>query len=232
MVSGIEFDCGGRPLVFSASRAAFCPGERILFVADVHLGKATSFRSLGVPVPSGTTAATLQRLDDVIDAFNPQTLVVLGDLLHGPAVQGTSVIDALRDWRHKRQRIDVILVRGNHDLRAGDPPAECGVTLVDEGAVLGGWRLFHAPPEPNDAYEPQPFGLAGHVHPCFRLTGRADSVRLPAFWLRADHAILPAFGEFTGGWQPPRLPGDRVVISDGELLREIPAKVVSELVRT
>lgn len=252
MSSYLEVECAGGALVLSAARAAYCPAERALFVADVHLGKATSFRALGVPVPGGTTAVTLRRLDDVLAAFRPRTLVMLGDLLHGPAVHGTEVVSALRDWRASHHDIEVTLIRGNHDRRAGDPPPDCGVTLADEGLALGNWRLLHAPPDENSDSGPRPmsgtlpafasgaadssggpgdFGLAGHVHPCFRLSGRVDSVRLPAFWLRADHAILPAFGEFTGGWQPRRLRDDRVIITDGEQLREIPPRVEREKVR-
>lgn len=243
MAANLEIDCAGGALVLSAARAAYCPAEKALFVADVHLGKALSFRALGVPVPAGTTAATLQRLDAVIADFRPRTLVILGDLLHAPAVQATPVVTALRDWRREHMELEVMLIRGNHDRRAGDPPPECGVQLADEGLMLGRWRLLHEPPDSTDSPSPRGsndradetttreadagFGLAGHVHPCFRLSGRVDSVRLPAFWLRADHAILPAFGEFTGGWQPHQREHDRVVITDGERLQPIPPFVAS-----
>ncbi len=45
----------GEDLVLLAERAVFWPAKKALFVADFHLGKAASFRSAGIPLPSGTT---------------------------------------------------------------------------------------------------------------------------------------------------------------------------------
>jgi metallophosphoesterase superfamily enzyme len=39
---------GGRPLVLLAERAVWLEPERTLLVADLHIGKATTFRALGV----------------------------------------------------------------------------------------------------------------------------------------------------------------------------------------
>ena len=43
--------------------------------------------------------------------------------------------------------------------------------------------------------------LGGHLHPACRIHGRGrDSLRLPCFVSDGRQVILPAFGEFTGGW--------------------------------
>jgi uncharacterized protein len=213
----------GQELVLLADRAAYCPHNRSLFVADVHLGKASSFRSLGVPVPGGTTDTGLARLTRLIERWQPQTVYVLGDLLHGPAVQHSAVIDKLAAWRKRMPQIELVLVRGNHDLRAGDPPPRCGIRVADDGLRVAPWVLCHEPRDDAAGYV-----LAGHVHPAYRLRGRSDSVRLPAFWLRPQHAILPAFGEFTGAMSLRPKFGDRIVVSDGERVYRIPdaARVV------
>ena len=57
---------GGHALWLLPQRAAFLPEFGVLLVADVHLGKAVSFRRLGVPVPAGTTAETLSLLDQCL----------------------------------------------------------------------------------------------------------------------------------------------------------------------
>ena len=68
------------------------------------------------------------------------------------------------------------------------------------------------------------FVIAGHLHPAVRLSGRGDdSLRLPCFWWRERLAILPAFGEFTGGATIAREAGDRVVAVAERRLYEIPA---------
>ena len=204
-------------LVLLGDRAAYCPHSRSLFVADVHLGKARSFRSLGVPVPGGTTDTGLARLTRLIERWQPRAVYVLGDLLHGPAVQHSAVIDKLAAWRKCLPQIELVLVRGNHDKRAGDPPPRCGIRIAEDGLRAGPWVLCHEPRDDAAGYV-----LAGHLHPAYRLRGRYDSVRLPAFWLRPRHAVLPAFGEFTGAMSLRLQAGDRIVVSDGERVYRIP----------
>ena len=44
----LHVEVGGASLVLLAERAAYLPAQRALLVADVHVGKAASFRGLGV----------------------------------------------------------------------------------------------------------------------------------------------------------------------------------------
>ncbi|MFG5408224.1 hypothetical protein ABXN37_09015 [Piscinibacter sakaiensis] len=53
--------------------------------------------------------------------------------------------------------------------------------------------------------------LAGHLHPCVHLSGRArDRLRLPCFHFAQGVGVLPAFGAFTGMHPVRRTPGDQV----------------------
>jgi DNA ligase-associated metallophosphoesterase len=208
---------GGEPLALLPQRAAWHQGTGTLLVADVHLGKGASFRALGVPVPAGSTEATLARLAALVDGTGARRLVVLGDLLHGPAARRGDTAEALQRWRDARPGLECVLVRGNHDGRAGDPPARCRFAAVDGPLALGGLRVCHEPAELDDGY-----ALGGHLHPAWRLRGRADSLRLPCFWLRPRWGVLPAFGEFTGGWTIEPGAGDRVYLTDGQALFAAP----------
>ena len=49
-------------LILSRYKVVFSPEHQAMFVADIHLGKAATFRSLGVPVPAGTTQENLAKL--------------------------------------------------------------------------------------------------------------------------------------------------------------------------
>ena len=205
-------------------RAVWLPQRRALLVADVHLGKAASFRALGVPVPGGTTAATLARLDTLVRSLAPDLLVVLGDLLHGPAAQQAGAVRALARWRATHARVDMVLVRGNHDDRAGDPPPECGIRALDAPWPIGPLSLCHAP---DDRVASRPSGasphvLCGHLHPVVRLRGRGDALRLPCFWLRPGCTVLPAFGDFTGGAPVVAERHDVLVLTDGTRLYRLP----------
>lgn len=187
----VSVDVGGETLVLCPERAAFVPRHGALLVADVHLGKAVSFRRLGVPVPSGTTGDTLRRLSALVERGGVRRVVFLGDLLH--SAHAAPTLDALARWRDRHAGLPLTLVRGNHDHRAGDPPAALDIEVVDEPLRLGGFALCHHPQARPGAYV-----LAGHEHPCVLVGRGVDRLRLPCFRLGTRVGVLPAFGEFTG----------------------------------
>ena len=223
-LSGLDHELVGESVRFLADRALWWPRERTLFVADVHLGKAESFRALGVPVPSGPTRATLARLSSLVSACAATHLVVLGDLLHARAAQTEAVMTPFRDWRQAHKDVQITLVRGNHDDRAGDPPADLRIDVVNAPHGLGPFVLCH---DDQDGREPglaSPLSghrLEGHLHPAVRLSARAGrGVRLPCFCVSPQRTLLPAFGDFTGTALISPAPGESIwAIAGGQVLR-------------
>ena len=204
----------GRPLTLLPEKAAFLAGSRTLVVADAHIGKAVSFRALGVPVPRGTTSETLEVLSALIATWRARRVVFLGDFLHSARAHAPATLGALARWRREHAALELVLVRGNHDERAGDPPSYLGMRIVDEPFALDGFALCHHPRPRRGAYV-----LAGHLHPCVSIGGRAfDHLRLPCFWLGDDVGVLPAFGAFTGMHPIAAGASDRVFpIADGSV---------------
>jgi DNA ligase-associated metallophosphoesterase len=184
----------GRALTLLPEKAAFLAASRTLLVADAHIGKAVTFRALGVPVPRGTTSETLAVLAALVARWRARRIVFLGDFLHSAQAHAPATLGAVARWRRVHASLELVLVRGNHDSRAGDPPPYLGMRVVDEPFALDGFALCHHPRPLRGAYV-----LAGHLHPCLSLGGRAfDHLRLPCFWLGDDVGVLPAFGAFTG----------------------------------
>jgi DNA ligase-associated metallophosphoesterase len=211
-------ELAGRALRLLPQKAAYLPGAHTLLVADLHLGKAASFRRLGVPVPEAATASSLERLAALAAATGARRIVLLGDLLHSAHAQGPDTIGALQRWREAHAALDLVLVRGNHDHHAGDPPAPLDIAVLDEPFVVDGIALCHHPMPRAEGYV-----IAGHLHPCALVGGRArDRLRLPCFWFGAAVGVLPAFGSFTGMHPIRPAPGDRVFVSDGEQVRPLP----------
>lgn len=218
-VRHLEFDFGGTAWQALPQRAAFWPQRRWLVVADVHVGKAATFRARGVPVPEGTTRANLARLSALIGQVQPHRVVFLGDLLHAREAQGGETARQLARWRAGHRQVPMTLVEGNHDRHAGRLAPELEIDVVGEPWHVHGIAFCHHPQRLDGAAV-----IAGHLHPCVRLLGAAnDALRLPCFWQRADLLTLPAFGEFTGGALIEREPGDRVLAVTDERLVEIPA---------
>lgn len=216
----------GEDALLHPSGTLYLSGHDTLLVADAHFGKAVSFRKLGVPVPAGTTGGTLDKLDAAIRDSGAKRVVFLGDFLHSVRSHAAGTLGVLHEWRERNAHLALTLVRGNHDDRAGDPPASLGFTVVDEPLRMGPFALCHHPRPVTDAYV-----LAGHWHPCISVAGRAfERLRLPCFWLGDDSGqlprqavgILPAFGNFTGMHRIEPRAGDRIFPIAGEAVRALP----------
>ncbi len=184
----------GETVELLAERALHWPRANTLFVADVHLGKAAAFRAGGVPMPRGATAGDLARLAALVQRTRATRLVVLGDLLHAASGCVAALDAAFRRWRDAHPALEVVLVRGNHDARAGDPPRAWDVDVVAEPHPLAPFLLCHVPQAPRTGY-----ALCGHLHPGVRIAGNTyESARLPCFVVGRRRALLPAFGRLTG----------------------------------
>lgn len=215
---GIDLDAHGEVIRLLPERAAWVPRQRLLLVADLHLGKAVSFRRQGVPVPRGTTASNLQRLSALVERHDARSVVFLGDFLHSAQARAPATLAAIAQWRAARPRLVLTLVRGNHDRHAGDPPSEFKLACVDEPYRLPDSKLVlaHHPQRVEGA-----FVVAGHVHPGFVVAGGFERLRLPCFHVHDDGLVLPAFGAFTGTFAVGRRPGDRIVAVAGDRLVEV-----------
>jgi uncharacterized protein len=218
--SPVTVDAGGETLTLLPEKAAWLAAHRTLLVADLHIGKAVSFRRQGVPVPRGTTAETLERIGQLVQRLQARRVIVLGDFLHSAQSHAAGTMAALERWREAHAALELTLVRGNHDQRAGDPPDSLRIEVVDEPLRLGGLALCHHPRPQEGAYV-----LAGHLHPCVNLSGRAhDALRLPCFHFSPYIGVLPAFGAFTG-MHPLRVEaGDRVFAVADDRVLPLPAR--------
>lgn len=204
-------------LVLLPERAVYWEERRTLLVADPHWGKAATFRAGGIPVPGGTTAEGLRRLTRAVTHTRPERVIFLGDFLHARAGRARATLEALAAWRALHRWLELLLIRGNHDREAGDPPDDLGIACVDGPLRQGPFLLAHHPLPRPGAY-----GIAGHVHPVVRLTGPArERQRLPCFWFAPEGAILPAFGEFTGGGEVSPAREDRVFVVAEEAVIEV-----------
>jgi DNA ligase-associated metallophosphoesterase len=148
----------------------------------------------------------------LITTWRARRVVFLGDFLIRRARTRRRRSARWRAGGARHAALELVLVRGNHDDRAGDPPPYLGMRVVDEPFELDGFALCHHPRPRRGAYV-----LAGHLHPCVSLAGRGfDHLRLPCFWLGDDVGVLPAFGAFTGMHPIRAGVGERVfAVADG-----------------
>ncbi|MBS3785253.1 MAG: ligase-associated DNA damage response endonuclease PdeM [Gammaproteobacteria bacterium] len=193
-MSAFTLELAGHRLTLLPQRGLWWSAQKTLILADLHLGKAAILRRAGIPVPEGSDALTLQRIDQLIEQLSPHRLLLLGDVIHGSIKTHSELIMALSTWRSTHAGLLIEAIVGNHDRHH---------TVLD--AVID-WRapqtreegliFCHEPPtETLNA----PW-LGGHWHPMARIRAGIDTLRLPIFSLEPTQGlVLPAFGEFTGG---------------------------------
>jgi uncharacterized protein len=129
--------------------------------------------------------------------------------------RAAQTLASLAAWRAAHPALDVLLVRGNHDRHAGDPPPELRIRAVDEPLTAAPFVLAHHPRR-----SPAGYVLAGHLHPAVKLRGigRQREV-LPCFHFGPEVGVLPSFGDFTGAARIVPAEGDRVfVVAGAEVL--------------
>jgi DNA ligase-associated metallophosphoesterase len=214
----------GENIILHCERALFWPRAGLLAIADLHLGKSQAFRRAGIGLPRGGTSHDLARLDRLIAQFAPRTLLVLGDVLHGALDLESAWLARWLAWRAAHPQLQVQAVLGNHD-RALDAAA-LQIQALGTDLLLPPFRFAHQPAHDDDAYR-----IAGHVHPVLRLRDTGLSARVPVFWLGATHAVLPAFTQFSGGYEIEPQAGDRLWACGEDTLAALPAAAFVASVR-
>jgi DNA ligase-associated metallophosphoesterase len=219
-MKSIRLNVQRKHLLLTAERAVFWQQQKILLIADPHFGKAASFRSAGIGIPSGTTRDDLNRLAALIVKYEPRKLIVLGDLIHSASSKSREVMHQFKKWRAAFSDIEMILIQGNHDRDAGNPPTEFKFDRIEKKIHIGSALLSHKPVVHAGCYT-----IAGHVHPAVRLKGIAGHIEIfPCFYFSPQFAILPAFGSFTGYHMIKPSAEDRIyIVAGNEIIKALPA---------
>lgn len=215
-MSDLEINLAGQALWLLPERAIFWKSRETLLIADTHWGKAATLRAASIPVPGGTTADDLARFTRVIERTGASRVVILGDAIHARQGRADKTLAALASWRSRHPDLDILVIRGNHDRGAGDPPPELKISCVDAPQIEPPFVFRHFPAESADGYT-----LAGHMHPAVKLygTGR-QRVTLPCFYFTQRVGILPAFGALTGQAIVKPGPGDRIfAVAEDEMVQ-------------
>jgi DNA ligase-associated metallophosphoesterase len=205
----------GETVHLLAQRALFWPAEKTLFIADPHFGKSATFRSFGIAAPD-ETEEDLKRLDTLMSQLEPRRVVILGDSLHARAGKSNSMLSTIYEWQ-RRRAVEMLLVRGNHDRAAGDPPSDWAIECVGEGWRAGPFVRCH---EPCDRAEDHVF--AGHIHPGFSLRERTGGgLRAPCFVVTKQVTLFPAFGSFTGLSSVAAEPNQQIFAMNGNTILKV-----------
>lgn len=188
-------------------KAMYWQEKKILIIADLHLGKAGHFRKSGIPIPAMIHQDDLSELNNLINHFKSEQVLILGDLFHSIYNKEWEDFD---HFLHDRPNISFVLVKGNHDILPAEAYEISNLDVVEDMLIIAPFCFSHKPAftipslkneafiAGNKDYQPY-YNLCGHVHPGISIQGNlGQKFRMPCFYFSSQGGILPAFGKFTG----------------------------------
>ena len=180
--------------VLTAGRSIFWENEQALILSDLHIGKSGHFRKSGIAIPQSILLEDMQRLLDQVQNFKPSRIIVVGDLFHSHA---NRELDLFMRWRDQFSQVPFQLVMGNHDILQADWYQQAGIDLFREPLLIKQFAFIH---DISDLKEDdEQYYFSGHIHPGYHLNGSGrQHLQLPCYYFGKKHAVLPAFGKFTG----------------------------------
>jgi putative SbcD/Mre11-related phosphoesterase len=175
---GIEIFPGG---------AAFIREERVLVVADMHLGCEASLEYQGMSIPRVQTRKIGEYMKQVISTLEPSRVVVAGDLKHNFSRNlNQEWQDVYSFVRTLCDAVPLEVVKGNHDNYLGMILREYGTPLRKE-THFGNVRVLHG----HEGSLGDDVTIMGHIHPSIRLRDEVGgSVKDRCFLFEPEMRVL------------------------------------------
>jgi uncharacterized protein len=186
--------------------AVYLPTEQALIISDLQLGHEQQLRDLGSNILFEQGLQMIGLLETLIDQTKAKTLIINGDLKHEfgriTPQERRDIIKLLTTFKEK---IEIIVVRGNHDTLTEILTKEVGVQMVNEW-YSGGFYAVHGhelPKETNKHFKECHTIVIGHVHPAIRLDDGVRNERYKCFLVGKYKGkrliVLPSFSTIVEG---------------------------------
>jgi len=179
-------------------KALWIAKEKILIIADLHLGYEEALVSDGILIPKGGMFSEMKKEILELLELKPNLVVIDGDLKHEFAnISG-------QEWKETLELIDliskqskIVLIRGNHDNILG-PIAEKRNIEVKDYLILEDICVLHGDKILLEVLDKKIKTLIiGHEHPAVSLTDNVKIEKYKCFLLgkyqKKNLVVMPSF---------------------------------------
>ena len=193
-MDSVEIEPGVR---VTNDRCLLLDREHTMVIGDLHLGYEKALEDEGVYIPRMNTGSIRDSLNRIISKYEPETIVLLGDIKHDfrrAKFEGKEEVRRIIDLI--LGATDVVLVKGNHDNYLQNIVSDYGLQAV-EYVDIGGYRLEHG--HSDSGVRPV---IIGHEHPSVRIPGvLSGGVKMQCFmYMRKEGVIvIPPFSPLSSG---------------------------------
>lgn len=193
---------------------AILVNDRILAVADLHIGLEAKLNEAGVFLPSQTRKIA-RRLRELLESTESKTLVLLGDVKHFiPGVSPLERRDIPIFFNEILDAVDEVhIAAGNHDALIRPYVPEAVTIHKPTGFTIGDAGFVHGHAWPAKAVMESRFLLMGHNHPAVVFVDKLGGKNVQPCWVRApfrrkhkkyprlprEAVCVPSFNELCGG---------------------------------
>jgi DNA ligase-associated metallophosphoesterase len=194
MTSPYPYQIRDQQLWLSNERCIFWENQQLLILSDTHFGKSGHFRKESIPVPQGVIQTDIIRLSEVIHYFQPQGIIIIGDLFHSSF---NKEINYFNKFRQAISETEFHLITGNHDILNRDIYRKIDIYVHENILHLPPFSFVH---DMNHIIGANGnYYFCGHLHPGIEINAKAkQKLRFPCFHFTKQYACLPAFSKFTG----------------------------------
>lgn len=190
--------------VFLDSRLAlFDEKLNWLAISDLHYGYEVRRRAEGGLWPTWGRETIESRIEDLLDTYQPEWLILNGDIVDGAKSGCHEVVDWLKELQARCGHL--VLIEGNHDRGS----------LLEKMSFVKYFQIgnfvFHHGHLPLEPIRTDQVEVIGHLHPSFRFRdGAGLSMKLPALVQEEKRWIMPAFSPWAGGTTCPSEEGAKI----------------------
>ncbi|MEM5882809.1 MAG: metallophosphoesterase [Candidatus Aenigmatarchaeota archaeon] len=198
--------------------ALFLPKEKILSIADLHLGLEHELFKSGIVIPSQAEKFK-NMIDSLLEMTKAKVLLILGDIKHKvPGISAREIKEIPKLFFYLKEKVKVICVRGNHDDNISSIlPKEINV-YPSRGFKIKKYGFFHGHAWPSRNLMKCDYLFMGHIHPCVEFKDSLGYRSIEQVWVRGklerklvkekyglkkvgklETIILPTFNKFLGG---------------------------------
>jgi len=230
--------------------ALYIKEYKTLIIADLHIGIESQLQENGLHIPSQTPHMT-NRLLKLIKQYNPQQLIILGDIKHTiPQITIQERNDVKKFLTTIAETIPIHIIPGNHDGNLHWLLPENATLHPSNGYIQHNIGYLHGHTWPQPKLLTCSYLILGHTHPTVKLTDRLGFSSYEPCWVKGSLQttplqkrypqakkptilILPAFNPLCGGvainQEPPLGPLTKLInptktelfLLDGTLLGTI-----------
>jgi len=214
---------------------AFIPEKKALVIAELHLGLEYQLYKSGITIPSQGERFR-ETLDKLIEETKAKILIIVGDIKH--KVPGSTIREDKeipKFLNNIKEKIKVILVKGNHDDRIEEIIPEGVKIYSSHGLKLGDYGFFHGHAWPSKKLMNCDYLFMGHIHPAIEFKDQFGYRSVLHVWLKGElnkelikkkfkikrtgkliTIILPTFNTILGGVAVNKIAKEEVI---GPLLK-------------